>query len=72
MRVARRSAWKVNELADDAFQREQEELQIFAIEVRANVFISAVQRTGEFGADILTFVDGVIADKLGPGGEGEG
>lgn len=54
---------KINALADDAFQREQEELQIFAIEVRANVFISAVQRTGEFDADILTFVDGVIADE---------
>ncbi len=53
---------KIGALADDAFKHEQEELQIFAIEVKANVFISSVQKSGEFDPSILTFVDGVIGD----------
>ena len=54
---------KIKAIADEAFQREQEELQIFAIEVKANVFISSVQRTGDFDASMLAFVDEVIADE---------
>ena len=54
---------KIEALVDEAFQREQEELQVFAIEVKANSFIGKVQREGEFDPGILEFVEGVIADK---------
>ena len=57
---------KIEALADEAFQREQEELQIFALEVKANNFVGAAQRTGEFDPKVFTFIDGVIEDKNRP------
>lgn len=55
---------KINALAEEALQLEEEELQLFAIEVKANAFITSVQKTGEFNENILTFVQGIIDDEM--------
>ncbi|MBQ5367425.1 MAG: hypothetical protein IIU43_08115 [Thermoguttaceae bacterium] len=54
---------KIEALADEAFLREQEELQLFAIEVKANAFIKKVETDSTFDKSILDFVDGVIKDE---------
>lgn len=54
---------KINALADEAFQREQEELQLFAIEVKANAFLTSVQKSGQFDKGIIEFVESVINDN---------
>lgn len=54
---------KIDALATEALALEQEELQLFAIEVKANSFITSVQKTGEFNPEILTFVQKIIDDE---------
>ncbi len=55
---------KIDALANEALELEEEELQLFAIEVKANSFITNVQRTGEFDDAILTFVQNIIDDEM--------
>lgn len=54
---------KIDALADEMFASDNEELQIFAIEVKAQSFLTTVQKTGEFNADIIAFADSVVNDK---------
>lgn len=54
---------KINALADEMFKLDKEDLQVFAIEVKAQAFLSQVQRTGELNEDVLKFVDDVVADE---------
>lgn len=54
---------KINALADEMFALDKEELQVFALEVKAQSFLSNTQRTGEFDKGILDFVNSVAADK---------
>ncbi len=54
---------KINELIDETLALEQEELQMFAIEVKGRSFITEVQKSGNFNDEILTFCEGVVNDE---------
>lgn len=54
---------QIKALADEMYAREQEELQVFAIEVKAQAFITQFQRDGSFDDELVAFVDKTIADK---------
>lgn len=53
---------EINALADEMFALEQEELQIFAIEVKAQAFLTGTQQTGAVDKSIFEFVDSVVDD----------
>ncbi len=53
---------QINALADEMFALEQEELQIFAIEVKAQAFLTGTQQTGAVDKAIFDFVDSVVED----------
>ena len=53
----------ISALADELYSKEQEELKVFAIEVKAQVFITGIQKDGAPDTKIIQFVDDVIADK---------
>ena len=54
---------KIEKLADEMFALDKKDLQIFALEVKAQAFLANVQRTGEIDKNLLEFVDGVIKDE---------
>lgn len=53
----------ISALADELYSKEQEELKVFAIEVKAQVFITGIQKDGAPDMKVVQFVDDVIADK---------
>ena len=54
---------KINALADEMLARSEEELQIFAVEVKARSFLTATQTTGVLDATVFEFADKILADK---------
>ena len=54
---------KINALADEMLAREEEDLQVFAVEVKARSFLTATQATGNVDASVFEFADKIIADK---------
>lgn len=54
---------KINALADEMLARSEEELQIFAVEVKARSFLTATQASGALDATIFEFADKILADK---------
>lgn len=54
---------KINALADEMLARSEEELQIFAVEVKARSFLTATQTTGALDETIFEFADKILADK---------
>ncbi len=54
---------QINALIDETLALEQEELQMFAIEVKGRSFITEVQKSGNFNDEILTFCDSIIKDE---------
>ncbi len=54
---------EINALADEMLARAEEELQVFAVEVKARVFLTATQTTGVVEPSVFEFADKIIADK---------
>lgn len=54
---------KINALSDEMFARPETELQVFALEVKAQSFLTNIQRVGEIDAEVLKFIEEVIADE---------
>lgn len=54
---------EISAFADELYSKEKDELKVFAIEVKAQVFITGLQKDNEPNMKVLEFVDSVIADK---------
>jgi len=54
---------QIDALIDETLALEQEELQMFAVEVKGRSFITEVQKSGKFNEEILTFCENIINDK---------
>ena len=50
-------------LADEMYARPEEELQVFAIEVKAQAFITSFQKEGTVDEELVKSIDSVIEDK---------
>ena len=53
----------IAKLADEMFALDKSELQVFSLEVRAQLFLMKVQRSGVFDKELLTFLESVINDE---------
>ncbi|MBQ6828125.1 MAG: hypothetical protein IJO46_08945, partial [Thermoguttaceae bacterium] len=54
---------QIDAIADEMLAREEEDLQIFAVEVKARSFLAATQATGSVAPTVFEFVDKIVADK---------
>lgn len=54
---------KINALSDEMFARAETDLQVFALEVKAQSFLTNIQRDNEIDAEVLKFIEEVIADE---------
>ena len=53
----------IAKLADEMFALDKNELQVFSLEVRAQLFLMNVQRSGVVDKDLLAFLESVINDE---------
>ena len=54
---------EIAKLADEMFALDKSELQVFALEVKAQNFLMKVQKTGEVDKELLSFLETVINDE---------
>ncbi|MBQ2791377.1 MAG: hypothetical protein IJE97_17205 [Thermoguttaceae bacterium] len=54
---------EIDALADEMLARAEEDLQVFAVEVKARSFLTATQTTGIVDPTVFEFADKIVADK---------